>query len=75
MKTLHLVNNKRSFRTFVLICCTCFLIACASIVLFMPNIALAEEKSGIQFVLPDMVEFIPMLIAFLIIATLLGKFG
>jgi F-type H+-transporting ATPase subunit b len=35
----------------------------------------AEEKTGIAVILPDPVEFVPMLIAFLILAVVLGKFG
>lgn len=35
----------------------------------------AEEKTGIAVILPDPIEFIPMLIAFLILAIVLGKFG
>lgn len=34
-----------------------------------------EEKTGIALILPDMNEFIPMLIAFIVIAIILGKFG
>ena len=35
----------------------------------------AEAKTGIAVILPDPVEFVPMLIAFLILAIVLGKFG
>ena len=35
----------------------------------------AEDKTGIAVILPDPIEFIPMLIAFLILAIVLGKFG
>ena len=46
-------------------------IACA-----VPALALAEEaKSGIAVILPDMNEFIPMLVAFLIVLAILAKFG
>ena len=42
----------------------------------MPALALAEEeKSGIAVLLPDMNEFIPMLVAFLIVLAVLAKFG
>lgn len=33
------------------------------------------ESSGIQVILPNMIEFIPMLIAFIIVAIVLAKFG
>lgn len=35
----------------------------------------AEEKEGLAVILPDMNEFIPMLIAFVILAFILAKFG
>ena len=34
-----------------------------------------EESSGISVILPDMTEFIPMLIAFIVLVILLWKFG
>lgn len=41
-----------------------------------PALAFAEEeKSGIAVLLPDMNEFIPMLVAFLIVLAVLAKFG
>ena len=41
-----------------------------------PMLAFAnEEKTGIAVILPDMNEFIPMLIAFIILAIILAKFG
>lgn len=48
----------------------------ASMALAFPVSAFAaEEKTGIAVILPDPIEFIPMLIAFLILAIVLGKFG
>lgn len=35
----------------------------------------AEEKSGIAVLLPDPIEFIPMLVAFIVLLVLLVKFG
>ena len=35
----------------------------------------AEEKTGLAVILPDMNEFIPMLIAFVVILIILAKFG
>ena len=35
----------------------------------------AEERTGLAVILPDMNEFIPMLIAFIVIAIVLVKFG
>lgn len=42
-----------------------------------PLMAFASEgeKSGIALILPDMNEFIPMLIAFIVVAIILAKFG
>lgn len=45
------------------------LVACA------PAFAFAEESGGITAILPDMNEFIPMLVAFLIVLAILVKFG
>ena len=52
----------------------CAIALCAS--LCFPALAFAaEEKSGISVILPDMIEFIPMLIAFIILWIILAKFG
>ena len=40
-----------------------------------PTLAFAEAKSGVAAILPDPVEFVPMLIAFLILVVVLYKFG
>ena len=40
-----------------------------------PALALAEEEGGIGAILPKMDEFIPMLIAFIILWIILAKFG
>lgn len=40
-----------------------------------PTLAYAESKQGIAVILPDMVEFIPMAVAFIILLIILGKFG
>lgn len=45
-------------------------LACAA-----PTAAFAEESGGITAILPDMNEFIPMLVAFLIVLAILVKFG
>ena len=47
----------------------------ASMAFAFPALAFAESKEGVAVILPDMVEFIPMLIAFLILVVILGKFG
>ncbi|MBP5313328.1 MAG: F0F1 ATP synthase subunit B [Eggerthellaceae bacterium] len=47
-----------------------FAVICA-----LPSLAFAEEKSGVAVILPDMNEFIPMLIAFIIVLIILAKFG
>lgn len=40
-----------------------------------PTLAFAETKSGVAAILPDPVEFVPMLIAFLILVWVLAKKG
>ena len=51
-------------------------LAVASSSLAFPALAFAaEEKTGLAVILPDMNEFVPMLIAFVIIAIVLWKFG
>ena len=47
----------------------------AAIAAAMPAMALAENAGGITAILPDLNEFIPMVVAFLIVAVVLGKFG
>ena len=43
--------------------------------LAFPALAFAAEKEGVALILPDMVETIPMLIAFIILVIILAKFG
>lgn len=40
-----------------------------------PTMAFASDKEGIAVLIPDMNEFIPMLVAFIIILIVLAKFG
>lgn len=47
----------------------------ASSAFAMPSMALAEGKEGIAVILPNMIEFVPMLVAFIVVAIILGKFG
>lgn len=53
--------------------------ACAlAVTAAFPALAFAsegEEAAGISAILPDMMEFVPMLIAFIILWIILGKFG
>ena len=50
-------------------------LAVAICTLGVPSLAFAEEQSGMSVILPDMVEFIPMLVAFIILWIVLAKFG
>ena len=52
-------------------------LACATAaVTAFPAFAFAEEGGGgVNAILPDMAEFIPMLLAFIILCIVLGKFG
>lgn len=57
--------------------CAAVLLAGGATVAF-PALAFASEEgsaSGISAILPDMVEFIPMLIAFIVLWVVLAKFG
>ena len=47
----------------------------SSLVCALPTFAFAAEEGGISSILPDMNEFVPMLIAFIIIVVVLAKFG
>lgn len=47
----------------------------ASMAFAFPALAFAEAKEGIAVILPDPVEFVPMVIAFLILVFVLYKFG
>ncbi len=52
--------------------------ACASALALCPTLAFAsegEETGGISAILPDMLEFVPMLVAFIILWIILAKFG
>ena len=40
-----------------------------------PTLAFAAEKEGVAGLIPDMNEFIPMLVAFIIVLIILAKFG
>ena len=40
-----------------------------------PALAFEEEKEGVAVILPDMVETVPMLIAFIVLIIVLWKFG
>ena len=43
--------------------------------LAFPALAFANEKTGVALILPDMVETVPMLIAFIVLIIVLAKFG
>ncbi len=50
--------------------------ATAAVTLGVPTLAFAAESSGgISAILPDMKEFIPMLVAFIVLWIVLAKFG
>ena len=50
-------------------------VAAASLACAFPTLAFASEKEGIAVLIPDMNEFIPMLVAFILILIILAKFG
>ena len=49
--------------------------AATSASLALPALAFANEKTGVALILPDMVETVPMLIAFIVLIIVLAKFG
>ena len=49
--------------------------AATSASLAFPALAFANEKTGVALILPDMVETVPMLIAFIVLIIVLAKFG
>lgn len=50
-------------------------VSAASLACAFPTLAFAAEKEGIAVLIPDMNEFIPMLVAFIIVMVVLAKFG
>ena len=50
-------------------------VAAASLACAFPTLAFASEKEGIAVLIPDMNEFIPMLVAFILILIILAKLG
>ena len=59
---------KRAFGAVVLAAAALFAFPCAAF-------AAEEESGGLAVILPDMLEFIPMLVAFIILWIILAKFG
>ena len=49
--------------------------AATSASLAFPALAFAEQKEGIAVIIPDMIETVPMLIAFIVLIIVLAKFG
>lgn len=66
----------KSFLSFLAVLCICaILFSLVSIFCCYDVSFAAEQKSGLEFILPNMVEFIPMLLAFIVVAIILWKFG
>ena len=49
--------------------------AATSASLAFPALAFAEQKEGVAVIIPDMLETVPMLIAFIVLVIILWKFG
>ena len=49
--------------------------AATSASLAFPALAFAEQKEGVAVIVPDMIETVPMLIAFIVLVIILWKFG
>ena len=54
---------------------TSLVASATGLVSMLPQVAFAADKEGIAYLIPDMNEFIPMLVAFIIILVILVKFG
>ena len=50
-------------------------LSAGALALSCPTYAFASQEGGIQAILPEMSEFIPMLVAFIILWIVLAKFG
>ena len=49
--------------------------AATSASLAFPALAFAEQKEGVAVIIPDMIETLPMLVAFIVLVIILWKFG
>ena len=49
--------------------------AATSASLAFPALAFASQKEGVEVIIPDMIETLPMLIAFIVLVIILWKFG
>lgn len=70
-KTRMQSNHTFGFVAFVCLALSVFMLYAT------PSLAFAseEEASGIAVILPNMTEFVPMLVAFIVLCIILGKFG
>lgn len=69
--TRMLKTQRSGFVAMMLLCLSVFMLYAA------PQLAFAsdEEATGIAVILPNMTEFVPMLVAFIALCLILGKFG
>lgn len=75
-KNVGLKAKSNALFALLAVLCVCLILCSSIIVLGMPEVSYAaEQKSGIEVVLPNMIEFVPMLVAFILVAIILGKFG
>lgn len=69
-------SNIKKYFCFLMGICICSLLYASVLIIFTPAVSFASEtKTGVEVVLPNMTEFMPMVIAFIILAIVLTKFG
>ena len=75
-KNIGAKERSSSLFGFFAVLCVCLVLFASVVIFSTPEVSFAsEQKSGIEVVLPNMIEFVPMLVAFIVVAIILGKFG
>ncbi len=71
------INVTKRSAILVALSVACLLALSVLTSLFMPTLAFANEESssGIGAIMPNPIEFFPMLVAFILLCIILGKFG
>ena len=75
VKTNRKFNIGGAFASLMFVFASLILFVATSLLSASPAFASESESSGIAAIMPEPVEFIPMLIAFIILCIILGKFG
>ena len=69
--------NAHKKQNVISVACVALMLALSVLAcLFAPNLAFASEgSSGLSAIIPNPIEFFPMLVAFILLCIILGKFG